>query len=60
MDDKAGAVMEIMQVLEKHNATVDDAKWLFREIQLRILSSTTIASKDYAEAINLYFGEQDR
>jgi len=55
MNDKAGAAMEIMQVLEKHNATVDDAKWLFREIQLRILSSTTIASKDYAKAINHYF-----
>lgn len=60
MDDKAGAVMEIMQVLEKHNATVDNAKWLFREIQLRILSSTTIAAKDYTEAINLYFGEPDQ
>ena len=33
MDDKAGAVMEIMQVMEKHNSTVYVEKCLFTEIQ---------------------------
>ena len=60
MKDRAGAAKEIMDVLEKHNATVADSKWLLREMQLRILSSTTIASKDYDEAINLHFGQSDQ
>lgn len=54
MQDRAGAAKEIMNVLEKHNATAEDVKWLIRDLETTISHATTVEYDKALKIINLY------
>lgn len=50
MNNRTKAVTEILQVLEKYNATAEDVKWLIRDLETTILHATTV---EYDKALKI-------
>lgn len=54
MTNRTKAVAEILQVLEKYNATAEDVKWLIRDLETTILHATTVAYDKALKIIDHY------
>lgn len=54
MTDRVKAVEEILRVLEKHKATVEDVKWLIRDLETTISHSATVAYDKAVKIIDQY------
>lgn len=54
MQDRVKVIEEILRVLERHNATAEDVKWLIRDLETTISHATTVEYDKALKIINLY------